>query len=1479
MTNKTFLIPCFWVFFLSIGLSLFIHSGSAEAQKHSTTSYFASPLIATLQDELSDGAFGAEIGSEINYTAELSVPDGDSVGSIKGIELQFDPSDGLDLSNNFETTPLAYDDIYTLADSNLVEVSAADGVLADAFSKSGLSKETLAADQDFDATPAVTVKPITLVSPDGVLQLESDGAFTYTRNSASTNLIDQFTYMIQDDEGHTDRATLTLKFESQGIIYVDNQGAEPGNGSLATPFQNLTDAVSAANSDCDVIFLFASPTPYDVTNIVLGDCQKIIGQDYGPRSFSEIVPDIDESVPEATDENRPMIRCSQEIDYLDGVDPSKSFPTTNQGCIELGANNIVAGINIINPNATQKAIAGENFDEFWGFNIGVNGSDGFSMSCNDSQMHTIVLSDDVKIDGYGYFGVDLASFGTAGCGLAGYLTDLTITNSASGAQEAVQAYAQSDKLLKLHLYGLTASNIENTVVRMTATHNGEAELNVQDANLTDFDSAGIYIENYVYWNQSATAGVVTANVSDSVLKPNTNGRAIMVNHLGRVLSNLSVSNNTFGEAGKDSDGIVIYANNNGPVKSKITDNQFLSRGAPSPNLPSGFTHAPQFPIYIESNIVDAQGCLDASGNHAVAGYLHGTGSPQASLGMKIGASSEMAIANWDGSGGVNGAENALEASNPSLLAGADLMTQPDSVLVGADCNPVVVSQFNPENLFNHGDAAQILADDAVLIPVLPTGKQVKIFTSAIVNEAAEGLDRVSLQGIVSIVGETENVLTVDPDPEDGFADVDGRTVTPLVEGLPRFSPSGDVEINEEDGEAVITLLLDAPASEAIAIDFTTVSGSAISGEDFLQTSGEIEFSAGMTTTTVSVSIVDDQITEAAEQFFVDFSTPGDMPVVIDDDRAQVTILPSDEIVVTPELIVEDIVVAENMAQGVVSLGLSEAIDTDVVIIYLLESGTAQAGVDFVEMAGEVLIAAGETSAEILVEILDDSLVEETESFTIRYEKKNGSNVSIPDPVSVVTISDNDQGSRPDLAAEDVIVSEDDDTATVTMSLKEIAPVDVAINFETFNGSASAGDDYVAQTGTIMIPAGELLGSFELDIIDDEIDEFNEYFLVRLTTTATDTVFIKNPELAVTIVDNDEILIYAGKFDGGSVRVLEGDGEAEIEVVLSRPSTAEITVDVSTAGLLATPADDYVELPTTEVAFAPGETRQTVNVTILDDDVTNELPEAFMLELSNPQNALLGRPSTNVIIIDNDSVLPFAFFEFADYSIYEDMDNNPETPSELEVQVQLSNASANDINIVVSSSDGTATTPEDYVRLENQSVIIPAGETLATFTVQVLEDMLPERPETFTLFIQAAGGAQIDPTQNSAEITIADGTPPLIQVQKGLFDGPLAEAKTAQFLVLIEGNVVLPLRFAVNMVDEANAEAGRTRVYHMEPGTHLVDLNLPVGSLLNRFSVDQNEEVYFADLVELNGVKKGFEAVPVISKPVLNRHLFLPYISR
>jgi glucose/arabinose dehydrogenase len=92
------------------------------------------------------------------------------------------------------------------------------------------------------------------------------------------------------------------------------------------------------------------------------------------------------------------------------------------------------------------------------------------------------------------------------------------------------------------------------------------------------------------------------------------------------------------------------------------------------------------------------------------------------------------------------------------------------------------------------------------------------------------------------------------------------------------------------------------------------------------------------------------------------------------------------------------------------------------------------------------------------------------------------------------------------------------TANFTVSLSSSSSFTVTASYATSNGTATAGSDYVAKTGTVTFNPGATTATISVNVNDDTLGESNETFLVTLSNPVH--AGITGGPGTGTIVDND-----------------------------------------------------------------------------------------------------------------------------------------------------------------------------------------------------------------------------------------------------------------------------------------------------------------------------------------------------------------------
>jgi probable HAF family extracellular repeat protein len=187
------------------------------------------------------------------------------------------------------------------------------------------------------------------------------------------------------------------------------------------------------------------------------------------------------------------------------------------------------------------------------------------------------------------------------------------------------------------------------------------------------------------------------------------------------------------------------------------------------------------------------------------------------------------------------------------------------------------------------------------------------------------------------------------------------------------------------------------------------------------------------------------------------------------------------------------------------------------------------------------------------------------------------------------------------------------TFTVTLSTSSTQPVTVA--FATANGTATAGSDYTAQSGTVTFAPGQRSATITVVVKGDTSGEPNETFQVNLSQPVG--AVIADGQGVGTIVDDEPRLII------DNVSMQEGNSGTRLfvfTVTLSSPSTVPVTVNFATANGSAKAGSDYTAQFGT-LTFAPGETTGTISILVLGDR-KRESNKTFFVNLSSAMGAFI-----------------------------------------------------------------------------------------------------------------------------------------------------------------------------------------------------------------------------------------------------------------
>jgi hypothetical protein len=244
-------------------------------------------------------------------------------------------------------------------------------------------------------------------------------------------------------------------------------------------------------------------------------------------------------------------------------------------------------------------------------------------------------------------------------------------------------------------------------------------------------------------------------------------------------------------------------------------------------------------------------------------------------------------------------------------------------------------------------------------------------------------------------------------------------------------------------------------------------------------------------------------------------------------------------------------VSVSESTGMATFGLSRTGGSagSITIGYAVTGQTATVGADFVATQGTITFADGETSKSISVPIVEDNVDEPNpETAAVTLSTSGALDTLGAQNIAILTIIDNDPTpliSIGDIAAVEGFSWTSNFNFPVTLSNPSSDPV--TISFVTVNGSATAGNDYIATAGSVTIPAGQTSGTITIEVIGDAGAEGDETFFVTLTEVTTNNAIFLDSQAKATIVNDDATPTTMAIF--GNVTDFRGATMANVTITL------------------------------------------------------------------------------------------------------------------------------------------------------------------------------------------------------------------------------------------------------------------------------------------------------------------------------------------
>ena len=785
-------------------------------------------------------------------------------------------------------------------------------------------------------------------------------------------------------------------------------------------------------------------------------------------------------------------------------------------------------------------------------------------------------------------------------------------------------------------------------------------------------------------------------------------------------------------------------------------------------------------------------------------------------------------------------------------------------LVDPEVTGLILNDDGGDITITHKDGAEA-GDTPEFTFSLPTGitsAQPTIIQYKLEGKAVSGTDFTGASTSITIPAGDNSVSLKLPVVDDAIVEMDEDvelTVTSVDNGrvmantfqrlniadndIATLSLSGPVvttEANTGTTTATFTVTLDKETSKGFSIDYATADGTAkVSDNDYLPASTSLSFNGTAAGETKSFAVVinGDTKIEKDETFKVELSNISETFK----DKSGADHLSFDSKISTGTIKNDDsasiLIAGESGTEGVkggrFTFSLSQGtVDEDVKVSYNLTGDATGAGTDYQgATTGTVIIPTGQTSVVLELPVVDDALLEDTESIVLNANSVISSYaIALSNSTETITVTDNDQAV---LTLNGLSITEGDDgvkTATFSVSLDKGTSKGFKVDYATVDGTATSVDaDYVAKSDKLQFAgnAGEVQ-TVEVVINGDrkiESDEMFSLLLSNLSYNYSNRLTWAAASAKATILNNDQSEIFITSSNGKEAGPVSASFEFSYKPGYSSDKNAVIQYSLSGAAVSGT---DYTGSASSSLTILAGQTKATLTLPVTDDQVVEDREEVKLTVSSvNSDNATSITDKVKSLDIEDNDEATLTLSN--DVTITEGSSGQKMA----NFTISLDKETSSGFTLAYATADQTAKTSDNDYIANNGTLTFSgtAGES-KTVSVAINGDLKIEADEMFSFnlgTLVSAFDSRFKVPVMSKTATITNDDSGNLTVTK--IDGEEG-VKDASFTIGFESGLTadVPLRIEYFLGGEAKSNAdysGNNSYIDIPAGQNNVSVSLPV----------------------------------------------------
>ena len=451
------------------------------------------------------------------------------------------------------------------------------------------------------------------------------------------------------------------------------------------------------------------------------------------------------------------------------------------------------------------------------------------------------------------------------------------------------------------------------------------------------------------------------------------------------------------------------------------------------------------------------------------------------------------------------------------------------------------------------------------------------------------------------------------------------------------------------------------SSGSVSVSYNLIAGTAQPGINYVAASGTITFGAGVTSASVPVQLVNSPAIQAPVSLTVALANPTGGATLTGPASTTLTILNTNAVfnfTQATNTATEDAQTVTIVVQRYNSINLLSTVQ------FGTTNGTAVAGVNYSNTTGTLVFAPGQVSESFSVPLINQS---NTVSLQFGVNLFNPVNGFVVAPSNTVVIVEGSAASVSFVTNSTTVLKNAGSVViTVLCSNPRVEPylitsntIPLEVSYATIDGSALAGKNYNAVSGTLLFTNGLGTNTIVVPILNNQIISSNLTFSVVLTNVTAPGVITPYGVETVTIAESNVGL----GFSQPAYTVFKNGVFATIAVSRTGYANSVASVDYSVTNGTAIAGLNYYPTNGTLV-FTNGVTSQSFNVPIIANSQVQ--PNLFaLLQLSNPTNALILGPAVETLtILENGGsyVIPAGAQVVTNYTsrLHDDIINSNDT---------------------------------------------------------------------------------------------------------------------------------------------------------------------------------------------------------------------------